>query len=431
MESLKSTSIRFLRSSERLFKLDMAYLAKGGAWTTLSFTAGTLASLVTMVAFGNLLSRETYGTYNYLLSLGASLSFLTLSGAGIAVTRAVARGQEGIVPYVLRLQLKYNLIAVATVLSVAAYYGYKGNMLFAASLALLAIAYPMAEAFHVFVQVLTGRRRFDLLAKTVSIITLAATVATLLTLFLTKSVLALIAVYATFSLVPNVIAYLFVTRHLKGEEPDPAELREMRRTAFHITGAGLVGTAAAYIDKILLFQVAGPAALAVYGFAIAGPERLKSLIKNWGAVTFPNLAQRTLPEIRQFIYRRIAFALLVGAALSAAYIVFAPILFKLFLPRYLDAIPYSQVQALGLIFAPVIIYIGSIFAQQNMLRATYALSVGTQIVRIALFVAFGWLWQIWGLIAAYLLASLINALYGILIWEWEIRHLSRIHGHDE
>ncbi len=405
----------------------MVYLTKGGFWTTLSFTVGLIASIASMIAFGNLLSRDAYGTYNYLLSLGASLSFLTLSGAGIAVTRAVARGHEAIVPRVLRLQLKYNLIAIGTVLTAAAYYGYKENFLFAAALTLLAIAYPLAEAFHIYVQVLTGKKRFDLLTKITSVITLLSTATTILTLFVTTNILAIIAVYTLMSIVPNIIAYRLTTRNLDTSTPNPEQIKEMQRTAFHLTGAGLVGTAAAYIDKILLFQVAGPASLAVYGFAIAGPERLKSLVKNWIGIAAPRLAESSLNEIRLVLYKRIGLSLILGACLSVVYILLAPFLFHLFLPRYLDAITFSQIQSLGLITAPIVIYLGAIFATQNMLRATYALSIGTQIVRITLFVVLGWLWQIWGLIVASILSSFLNALYSIIIWELEVRRLMKKH----
>src|SRR3990167_6226029 len=98
MQRLKNKARIILGKSETLLKLDMRYLVKGGFWTTASFAVGVVSSIITMVAFGNLLPRETFGTYNYLLSLGASLSFLTLSGTGVAVMRAVARGYSNVVP---------------------------------------------------------------------------------------------------------------------------------------------------------------------------------------------------------------------------------------------------------------------------------------------------------------------------------------------
>jgi O-antigen/teichoic acid export membrane protein len=425
MQALKNKVSAALRASESLFKLDMVYLAKGGMWTSLSFLVGTMASLATMIAFGNLLPREAYGTYNYLLSLGASLSFLTLSGIGIAVMRAVARGNESVTHAALKLELKFNLVAISTILAAALYYGYKGNMLFAGSLAILAIAYPLAESFHIYKQVLTGKKRFDLLTKVTSITTLISTSATIITLFLTDNILILIAVYASVSLFPNIIIYRKVARDLDKTPPDPEQIKEMRRTAFHLTGAGVIGVISSYIDKIMLFQVAGPATLAVYGFAIAGPDRMKSLIKGWMSIALPRLAQTSLPEIRKVVYRRIIFCVLVGVILFVIYLLVAPLLFKIFLPRYLDSILYSKAYALSLLVAPVAIYLGGVFTGQNMIRATYALNLGNHIVRISLFIILGWFWHIWGLILASIIYNVLSALYSIIIWEVEYRRLMK------
>lgn len=422
MQILREKVSQALRSSERLLKLDVAYLIKGGWWTSLSFGISALASLVTMVAFGNWLPREAFGTYNYLLSLGASLSFLTLSGIGPAVMRAVARGYENVVPYALRLQLKYNLAASFLVFAIALYYGLKGNALFASSLLLLILAYPVAEAFHLYKNVLTARARFDLLTQITALVSVIGAFATVGILFLTDNIFLLILLYAFMSLVPNVFVY-HLTKGKNMTKPDDEQISELRRSSFHFTGAGLIGVIASYIDKILLFQVVGPAALAVYGFALAGPDRLKSLMKNWGSIALPRLAQKSLSQIRQIFYQRLALSLGVGTILALGYWAVAPILFKIFLPYYLDAIPYSQVLSLALITAPVSIYIGSIFSSQNMLKATYALNFGNHLARVILFVVLVYFWQTWGLVAATVASSFINAFYSLFVWEVEARRL--------
>ena len=423
MESIRNKTLRILRSAEPFLKLDMVYLARGGFWTTLRFVVGVLSSLVTVVAFGNLLPREVYGTYNYLLALGASLSFLTLSGTGTAVMRSVSRGYENIIPHALRLYLKYNMLSVSLVMLVAIYYGYKGNLVFAGALALLSVAYPISEAYHLYVQILTGRKRFDLLTKIASITSLVGAIATFSVLLLTDNVLALIATYTLISLIPNFITYKITTRKIDRSAPSREQINEFERTSFHVTGSGIIGVIASYIDKIILFQIAGPASLAVYGFAIAGPERLKSLVKNWTSIALPRLAQSSLVQVHVVVYKRIALSTLIGGSLSLIYILTSPILFKIFLPRYLDSIIYSQVISLGLIFVPTSVYIGSVFSGQNMLRAIYALNFGSQVLRIVLFITFAWLWHIWGLVFAYLLSSIANAIYGIIILEIETKRL--------
>lgn len=403
----------------------MIYVTKGGFWTSLSFGAGIIASLATMIAFGNLVSKETYGTYNYLLSLSGTLSFLTLSGTGTSVIRAVARGFNNVAPYALRLQLKYNTLAIAGVAAAALYYSINGNQVFAVSLLILAISTPIAAAYHTYESILIGQKKFDhLTAITITSSLLAATL-TVITLFFTQNVIVIVSVYSLMSLAPNIIAYNIVTRNLPKTTPDPQAISELKNTAFHLTGAGLISSLAQYIDKIILFQFAGPATLAIYGFAVAGPDRFKGLAKNWVSIALPRIAERSLREIREMFYLRIIFSLIIGIFLAIVYIGIAPFLFKYLLPQYLDAIIYSQVYALGLIVIPANVFIGYIFYGQNMLRAVYINSTMSQITRITLFAILAWQWQIWGLIFAYLISLIASLVYSIVIWEIEFRRLNK------
>lgn len=426
MQSIRNKVYRAVRSSGYLLKLDTIYLLKGGFWTVLRFIIGTLASVVSMVAFGNLLSKDSYGVYSYLLSLGASLSFLTLSGTGTAAMRAVARGYENVIPAALRFQLKHNLLSVACILAAAIYYSYNDNILFAGSLAFLALAYPIAEAFHMYVPILTGQKRFDTITKLTSLSTLLSTLITITALLLTQNVLILIALYSLTSLIINVSMYKWVTRNLSKALPSEEAVREMKRTSLHVTWAGYVGAAAQHIDKIFIFQVLGPVSLAIYAFALAGPERLKGLVKSFIGIAMPQIARRSLYNIRQVMYSRIALATSMGAILALGYIILSPVLFELLLPKYLEAITYSQILALSLIAIPTSVYIGTVFASQNMLKANYAFSIGTQIIRIALLIPLGLLWELWGIIIAFVLSTALHAVYSIIVWEIEVRRLMKI-----
>lgn len=429
MTALKKGLHALLRRSEGLFKVDMIYVTKGGFWTSLRFGAGIIASLITMVAFGNLVPKETYGTYSYMLSLAGTFGFLTLSGMGSAVVRSVARGYESIMPYALRTQLRYNLLAIAGIGSAGIYYGIRGNSVFALSLGILAIAIPISAAYHIFESYLMGKKRFDTLAKITSVTSIVAALTTALTLFFTNNVVILVAVYSATSLVPSIISYYYVQTGIpKQKEIDPINLSELKRTSFHLTGAGLISAVAQYIDKIILFQVAGPVSLAIYGFATAGPERLKGLAKNWMSIILPRLAERSLEDIRKVFYQRLIISLALGIILSSLYIVAAPTLFNLFLPKYTSSIFYSQISSLSVVAVPMGVFIGYIFYGQNMLRAIYINSTITQVIRIALFVVLGWQWQTWGLIIASIAVSITSTLSSIMVWEMESRRLLKKNG---
>ncbi|RJQ14862.1 hypothetical protein C4553_00175 [Candidatus Parcubacteria bacterium] len=412
-----------LIDAQRYTGMDNIYLAKGGFWTTLRFTIGIIAAIGTGIAFGNLLPKETYGIYNYLLSLAGSLGFLTLTGMGTSVIRAVALGRDSVVPYSIKLQLRYNLFTVVAIGGIAAYYAIKGNAIFAISLGLLAIAVPISAVYHTYESVFIGKKRFDLLSLVGGISSFVAAVITIIALFYTKNIITIISIYSLVNLVPNIIAYLYTKKFLTKGEPDQESISELKRTGFHITAVGIIGALAQYLDKIVLFQAAGPVSLAIYGFAIAGPERLKGLAKNWASISLPRLTEKNIGEIRSVFYRRIAFSLLVGVILALGYIILSPLLFNLLLPQYLEAVIYSQVYALGLIVVPASIFIGNVFYGQNMLRALYANGIISQALRILLFIILGWRWHIWGLVVASIASYIITAISNIIIWEIESRRL--------
>ncbi len=430
MNTLREKAHALLHRSEKIFKTDVIYFIKSGSWSAVSFAVGSVASLATMIVFGNLVSKETYGTYNYLLSLASSFSFLILT-SNTGVVRAVARNQENIIPYALAFQLRYNLLATGAIGLTGAYYLIHGNSMFAFSLFALAIAIPATAAYHTYEYILIGKKRFDILTVVTSLASVGSALATVLAVILTKSVEVLILTYCLSSIISNVWPYAYAKRLIDtSTAPSEEAVKELRRTSFHITFAGFFGAIAQYLDKILLFQVAGAANLAIYTFATAGPERLKGLIKNVFSVAMPKLTQRSPREIRSALYLRLLLSLGIGASAFVIYVLAAPILFKIFLPKYLAALPYSKFYALGLIAVPVSVYIGNIFAAQNMLRAIYLHGVGGHILRIALYVTLGLKWQMGGLIAASILNYSLNALYGVIIFELESRRIMAISPHE-
>jgi O-antigen/teichoic acid export membrane protein len=422
-KTVKDWAKNLLLRSQAFTGTDNVYIARGGFWTTLQFTATSILSLLTVVAFANLLPREMYGTYRYLLSLAGTFGFLTLTGSNTAVIRAVARGQAGVLPYSIRLQLKFNLLAIAATSALAGYYAWHGNIVFALALAFLGISGPLSSVFNTYGAVLVGEKKFGTLAAITVLSALIAAGAVIGTLFITNNIIILIGTYSIATLGSMFLAYRYVAAQIPKTPPTPEAIAELKRTGYHLTFAGFIGTAAQYFDKIFLFQTAGPVALAVYGLAIAGPDRLKGLIKNIVGITLPRLTEHSIVGIRKVFYRRIAMSMVVGAFFVGAYIVAAPILFHWLAPKYLDSIRYSQVYILQLIMLPALAYISAVFSGQNMLRAIYYNGISSQILRISLFALLGWQWQTWGLIAAALITSAATLISNIIIWEWESRRL--------
>ena len=95
MRNIRYKVKELLLRSEKYTKTDMLYLARGGFWLTLGQGLGIIAGLLLVIGFANLLPKEVYGNYKFILSLGGIIGAFTLTGMSIAVTQAVARGFEG------------------------------------------------------------------------------------------------------------------------------------------------------------------------------------------------------------------------------------------------------------------------------------------------------------------------------------------------
>src|SRR3989338_10355062 len=158
--NLETRAFNLLRGSERFFKADMVYIVKGGFWITFGQTFSSIIALLLTIAFANLLPKETYGTYRYILSLAGVLNIFTLTGMNSAVARAVAIGNEGVLRTSVKYQLKWNLLMLAAFFTLGGYYLANGDILFATSFLILGIFVPPTLALNTYGAYLEGKKKF-------------------------------------------------------------------------------------------------------------------------------------------------------------------------------------------------------------------------------------------------------------------------------
>src|SRR5688572_902048 len=127
MKALIARAERVLRWSEKYLKTDMVYLAKGGFWLTLGQAVSSAAGVLLIIGFANLLPKEAYGTYKYVLSIAGVLAAFSLTGMSVAVTQAVARGMDGMLRVAAKIQLRWGLLVTLAASAFGIYYLANGN----------------------------------------------------------------------------------------------------------------------------------------------------------------------------------------------------------------------------------------------------------------------------------------------------------------
>jgi O-antigen/teichoic acid export membrane protein len=383
---MKSKAIKLLKWSEKYTKTDMLYLAKGGFWLTVGQAVSSLSAFALAITFANLVPPETYGTYKYLLSIAAIFSLFTLPGMGTAVARAVARGDTATTHKATHARVLWSLIGTFFAFGGSAYYFINGNIELTIALAIIGVTLPVFDTFTLYNSYLAGKREFKKQTYYHVAAQLISTSILITTLFFTDNVLLILLAYFVPLLLTRFIIYIKVSQSFLKKKAD----KETLTYGKHLSIINIFSVIAKNTDKILLWHFLGPAQVAIYAFAIAIPEQIKGPLKGMGTLAFPKFATKTPEEIRENLpafWRKLWLYAFLLSIISIAYIILAPLIFKLIFPQYLESVFYSQIFAISLVSAVSIMPITIIEAQKKT-TVQYLLSIIQPTINILLFIIF-------------------------------------------
>ncbi|MEK7133847.1 MAG: oligosaccharide flippase family protein [Patescibacteria group bacterium] len=344
-----------IKWSEKYAKTDMVYVTEGGLWLTVAKGVGMVVSLLLATAVANLVSPEVFGTYRFVISGAAIISAFSLAGIGVAITQAVARGYEGALRRGVREYLKWSFGVIGVSLAVAAYYFLNDNYVLGISFVIVAACHPLLTGFSFSAQFTSGKKDFkthavfDMARNAVPAVILIAT------LFVTDNpVLIVLAYFLSSVAIALLLYYATLWKFKPNDMTDPQTISYSQ----HLSVLGMLGKIAEHIDKVLIFHYLGAAQLAVYAFALTPINQLKLLNDIPAKLAVPKLTQRPLGELRRSLPGKILMLIGIMTCLAGTYIVFAPTVFRFLFPQYLNAVLFSQIAALSLIFLP-----GSMFGE--------------------------------------------------------------------
>lgn len=378
LSKLQKKIYQLLKSSEKYTKTDMVYLAKGGSWVTAGQVLSSLSTFLLAIAFANLLPKEIYGKYKYILSVVGILSMTTLSGIDTTVIRDIARGLEGSFLSSLKMRIKWGLLGSLCSLTIGAYYLYKDNFTLAASFALVSFFIPLFESGTLYQAYFNGKKDFKKLTKYYSLAQILSALSIFISIYFTDNIfIILLAYFVTYTLIRYLYILLIIKKNSLNKELDKSSSSYGK----HLSFANLISTIGNQLDKILLFNHTGAVELAVYSFAIAPLEQFKSLIKPINTLASPKFATADIKEIKKTIFKKMAIFSFILAVVAIIYIILAPYLYKIIFPQYLEAVKYSQIFAISLVTLPLLTII-SIFQSQKMLKEIYIFNVASSISQI-------------------------------------------------
>ncbi len=394
-----------LRKSERFFKTDMVYLAKGGFWLGIGQFVASFSAFLTSIAFANLLLPDTFGLYKYILSIVSLLAISTLTGMDSSVMQATARGYEGTLIPATLVKMKWGVLGSVLSLGIGTYYYSQGNMTLATAFGVVALFIPFAESLDMYNSFLFGKKLFGTQAIYGTWRKLFGLLLVIITLIITKNLYLIIASYFLAIVVPNIFLYYRTIRfHKSNNRVD----RDAIGYGKHLSAIYIIGIILGELDKILVFHHVGAIDLAVYSFATAPTDQIKGLSKNINSLAMPQFSRKNPHDIQGALRNKVFVLGLSITLIVLAYIAIAPLFFKILFPQYVASIPYSQILALSLI--PVVIagFLYTILESQKATRQLYQYNLYSNIVNIIVLLPLVYFFGIWGAIISRFISRLFN-----------------------
>ena len=344
---MKERAVSILHWGEQYAKTDLMYLTKNASWLTISQISISAFALLTSIAFAHFIPKEVYGSYRYLLSLFWTLTTFSLTGIPTALARAIAKGEDGAYKESIRLSLIWSGPMILISLGLAVYYFAQGNLLLFSGALIIAIIGPLMQPTYLFGSFLEGKRAFRATAIAGIVLNLVPMLALIGTMFVSKNPLSFLAVYLIANAGMAALISWYIWKKHRPTEHKPTE--SLFSLGAHFSAMNILAGIAGQIDRLLVFHYLGAIELAVYSFAIALPDQIKSMSNNIATIAFPKFASRPFSEIRETLSHRLGGFTLLMAALAGVYICIAPLAFHIFFPAYGEAVFYSQIYALALI----------------------------------------------------------------------------------
>ena len=406
--SARNGIYRLLRWSEKYTKTDMVYLAKGGGWMLFGRAVGMAATFFLSLALANLLPKETFGQYKYVISIANVLSLFTLSGMGTAVARAVAQGREGVIDVAVRAEIRWGTIGglLSATLGVFYYFG-RHDIGLALAFFVLAIFAPFINVYSLYSSILQGKKLFPLSVRYDVYSQIINFALMLVAILQTRQVWLLIL---PFLFVNSWLQKIWLARTRAQVGLNSVSDDETIKFGKDLSWMGAFNIFSTYFDQIAVFYFLGPVQTAIYSMALAPTEQMKGVFKIVGAQALPKFAGQPLDASRKEILdKSIKFGLSI-LVIILVYIVLAPWLYAFLFPAYGESVKYSQLFALSLVATASMLPMNMLQGQKQT-SALYKWNVSSAIVSIVSILLGGYFYGLWGVVIARTVSRFFDLIY--------------------
>jgi O-antigen/teichoic acid export membrane protein len=389
--------------------IDLKYILRNGFWLGSSQVISAAFSLLTIVIITNYTSPETLGMYTYVISTIAIISSFTLTGLNTTSNHASAKGFDGTIDYSHKLLLKWGWFISIAAIGISGYYFINGNMILALCFILPAVFSPIYTANQQYIALLSGKKKFFILAVTNSLILMVSVIVLFIVLNITNNLVYIVAsTIVTNSALSLLAYYVFKKRFVINTKIEDGILPYSK----HLSIMNIFSTLSGNLDKLLIYHFLGPYQLAIYYLAITPVLKLRGPDQVISALAIPKMATKKISDLKKILPQKVIMMSFFLLLLSGLYIISAPFIFKLLFPGSPESVIYSQVFSIILVLMSSILFTQALSINRCR-NELYIVRTSIPIIRIILFIILTPIFGIWGIITALILAQVINF---FLLW---------------
>lgn len=324
--------------------LDLPYFIKGGFWLSIGQFFGTLKGFILSIVFTNLLSKEVFGEYSFVMTVLGIAGIFALPGMGVAVVQAVAKGYEGTYFRALKEVFKWSWLGSLLLLGFSIYEYLYGRFDVMLIFLILSSIFPFYSVSGFYPNLLNGKKRFDILTKLSSFFNIISTILIVLTVYFTKSVFWIVVITVLAQILINGYFSLFyVKKFVKNKKIDEEGIKFGKSISFSMALSNIANN----FDSLVVAYFLGFSDLAIFKIITSLPNQIKILANAFSPMLLPKIASKDMGK--KDLMKHFKKFFLVVVFLILIYWVIAPFIFKWFYPKYYDYVWLSMVFHLSFI----------------------------------------------------------------------------------
>ncbi|MBA7620749.1 hypothetical protein ES703_28104 [subsurface metagenome] len=407
---MKDYIITAIRKMEGWLGIDLGYYLRGNAYLLTAQGTILLCGLASSTVLARLLSKETYGQYNYIFSIIGILALSALPGMGVAIMHAVANQYDQVLIKGIKTRIKWSFVGAMLCFLIGLYYYFSGDTLLGKIFMGVSFFFPFYTSFDSFYPFLNGRKRFDLSSRYRTAYWIGLTLAVILTVYLTRNLLCVVIVYlATATTLEAIFLFNTVRTGNLNQSEDKAAITHGKQ----LTGVQAIGIVALQFDKLIVGLALGFSQLAAYSIAVMIANLPTLLLTAVSTTIFPKIAVMDEGVAYAEVKERLPWLLIGVASICGIGALLAPYVIPwLYSNKYLGSVLYTQLLFIPVIIgAPAMILRRGALQPQRKVRKLFKLNMTVSLFELAMMVFFTLKFGILGIIIARALARALDSAY--------------------